>query len=244
MRSNFFIIISVFTIIFSCSFNKEKNELMDSDSVDIKYTVLLDNKDYDSLNPIDDNNNLFDSSQCMLDSNSFGCNILISHKFPRLFESYPEQDKSHIESFNNMTFCYNYLNSKKNFSYLYSIYPFEAVSNPNFGYLNQIDIPNKIDSVKYQLQNMGPYMCYYAFDYRDNKEYGYLLLFDQKQKKTKVLKIYLKTYDELASSSLYFYINSNKEILLSFFYFGEVEVEYNNIATISITDSGELKIIP
>lgn len=157
-----------------------------------------------------------------LDSNNiislpFGCDILVNHKFPkwRKEDISNENTLPHEKEFQAVSLCFNQMNSSGQLTAIPFIKKIEKIEFGNRQGCNCIDsiYPTQF---RYQLPNMGPYMCYYLYDSKgacgNCMEYGRLLLYDFKSQKAKILNIFMEIGGDQNVSYRQFYIEKDKTI--------------------------------
>jgi hypothetical protein len=194
----------------------------------------------------------------------FGCEMLITHEFPKTWEDWGNEPhpnteyKPHEREMDNVINCFNKLNGVKSFL-LPSIHDIEYVKIGDIGCCPINDTLLQITRFyKYQLPNIGLYECYYGYNsghYSQvpagmtpdevyvSEEAGNLILYNKETSNAKVLNIYSLTYDDYSGAYRFFYIDNDRSIQIFQYYSNEGTMSLEKTYKIIVNDNGRIDII-
>jgi hypothetical protein len=186
----------------------------------------------------------------------FGCNILISYKFPHKWIDTsmiePGSKPSHYsKKLSEVDTCISGLGYHVNsISRPYDTLHSEFIKIPMKNYLYFDSVPMGISNCKYQLPDIGPYHSFYVSNplfLSHVRELagasGNLVLYDTVAKKSKVLNVYFMLNGEVSVAQRFFYIDKNGDIEIYDEENDETDFSFTHSYSIHITPSGEINIV-
>lgn len=258
------ILLFIATVFFICCNNNEREK----DETDSNSNKVITN---DSENETGSN-----SASILIDPKTkkvilpFGSGLLENIKLP---SDWDETDSTGLltaegKTFNKISQYYIDVNGNSTgvFKNTLEIKSFSVLNLSSMADFNA-SLLQSVSNIKYQLPDMGPYQCFYAYnvakevphvyvdssgkkkeyDYENTPEYydstGNLILYNKISKTAKVINIYSQVLIPFQVDIRLFYINSKNQIML-FRYLGEeiygsLSEEYR----ISVKENGEVEII-
>jgi hypothetical protein len=193
----------------------------------------------------------------------FGCDLLVGYEFPDSLATVflPEDTVvSELEKkFNQLMACTNNLNTRDGTIALPTIRSSVFIDLGGYERRKFDDsLLNVKNNCKYHLPNIGPYECYYTYNYElpfQNKlsaaytkdmswcaQAGNLILYDPLSKNAKILNVFIELMREHSVFERYFFVDAEKSIYIFDTIAQDGLIVIRNRIKIVVLSSGEIEV--